>query len=173
MKDFKVSVFVISFLICLVTKAQIKYAGKVEAGYSVFLIRTLIVKAGPNWKGYNLDKCQNGKGFSVINGLSFFKNKIGIGMGVSYLNFEGISGVATFGEIEYLPSKSPLSPIINARLGLSRIWNQYQNGTETTFFGINAGLNYKIKNKVGIYLSTGIDITQQSFLLPIKSGIRF
>jgi hypothetical protein len=173
MKIIKSTVVVLLLLFSMLAKAQIKYAGKIEAGVQIFSIRTVIVKAGLGWRGYNLDEKQNGSVISTINGVSVFKQKLNIGMGVSYLNFEGINGVATFGEMEYLPSKGQLTPVFNIRIGLSRIWNQYDNGKETAFTEFTSGLNYRLKNKMGIYVLTGASFTQQALFLPLKLGLRF
>jgi hypothetical protein len=173
MKIIKSTFVVLLILFSMLAKAQIKYAGKIEAGVLSYNRRTVTIEPGLGWRGYNLDEKQNGSVISTINGVSVFKQKLNIGMGVSYLNFEGINGVASFGEMEFLPPKSQLTPVFNIRIGLSRIWNQYDNGKETAFTEFTSGLNYRLKNKMGIYVLTGASFTQQALFLPLKLGLRF
>lgn len=157
----------------LVTKAQVTYSGRIETGYQHYLFRAITVDPGPGWKGYNLDEKQNGYSFTTSNGLAFAKRKLFTGIGLGYLNFEGIEGISIFGDFEYSPLKSKLTPIFNLRPGYSHIWNQYKNGTGTMHTEFGLGVNYKMKERFGIYLKSGILITQQSFIIPITLGFRF
>jgi hypothetical protein len=99
------------------TKAQTSYSGRIETGYMNYLFRTITVEPGPNWKGYNLNNWQNGFNFNSINGVTFQDRKLFTGIGAGYSNFDGIDGVAIFGDFEYLPLKKRLTPILNLRLG--------------------------------------------------------
>jgi hypothetical protein len=58
-------------------------------------------------------------------------------------------------------------------LGYNHIWNQYEGGTGAVHTEFGVGINYKIKEKFGLYIKSGILITQQSFLLPITLGFRY
>lgn len=89
------------------------------------------------------------------------------------MNYEGIEGISIFGDFEYSPLKNILTPLFNFRLGYNHIWNQYESGTRTMHTEFSIGLNYKIKEKLGVYIKSGLLITQQSFLLPITLGFRF
>lgn len=157
----------------LFAEAQISYSGRIETGYQHYLFRTLTVDPGPNWKGYNLDKKQNGFNFTTSNGLAFAKRKLYTGIGLGYLNYEGIEGISIFGDFEYLPLKNRLTPLFNLRLGYNHIWNQYDGGTGTMQTEFGLGINYKMKEKLGVYTKSGLVITQQSFLVPITLGFRF
>ena len=94
--------------------SQIDYFGKVETGYLRFQYTTIQIDPGPNWKGYNLNKEQSGIDLNLINGVSF-KNKFFTGLGIGYLNFEGINGFSVFSDFEYLPLKTKFTPLINLR----------------------------------------------------------
>lgn len=155
----------------LVAKAQINYAGKFEAGYMKFQYHTVQVDPGPDWKGNYLN--DNGIDINFINGLSFANKKIFTGIGLGYLNFVGTNGVSVFADIEYLPLKTKITPLLNVKLGYDHIWNQYHGGTGTMHTEFGVGLNYKMTEKFGLYLKSGMLYTQQSFLIPITVGFRY
>jgi hypothetical protein len=81
-------------------KAQMNYSGRARTGYQHYAFRTITVDPEPNWKGYNLDEKQNGFNFTTVNGLAFKNRKLFTGIGLGYLNFEGINGVSIFGALE-------------------------------------------------------------------------
>ena len=155
----------------MVAKAQINYSGKFEAGYMRFQNNTVQVDPGPDWKGYYLN--DNGIDINFINGLTFLNNKIFTGLGLGYLNFEGANGVSVFADLEYLPFKTKLTPLLNVKLGYDHIWNQYDGGTGTMHTEFCIGLNYKLTEKFGLYLKSGMLYTQQSLLIPITFGFRY
>ena len=157
----------------LTTKAQPVYSGRIETGYQHYLLRTLTVDPGPGWKGYNLDNRQNGFNFTSVNGFRFADKKLFTGIGLGYLNFQGINGISAFGDIEYIPLKNIFSPLLNLKLGYDHIWNQYAGGTGTMHTEFGLGLNYKLNDKFGIYIKSGILITQQSFFIPMTLGFRY
>ena len=165
----------IIFLIWLpiVTEAQVRYSGRIETGYQQYFFRTITVDPGPNWKGYNLDEKQNGFNITSSNGLTFANGKLFTGIGLGYLNYEGIDGISIFGDLEYLPLKNKLTPLFNLRLGYNHIWNQYEGGRGTMHTEFGLGLNYRLSEKFGIYIKTGMLLTQQSFLIPITLGFRY
>lgn len=151
--------------------SQIKYSGKVETGYLKFIGNTLTVDAGPDWRGYYLED-ENGFDFNFINGIKL-KNKIFTGIGIGYSNFEGKDALSVHADIEYVPLKHQLSPLLNIKLGYSHLWNQYENGTGSMLFEMGAGLNYKVSENTAIYAKSGFLITQQAFLIPLRLGFRF
>jgi len=122
-------------------------------------------KVAEIWKEYGVD-------FSIINGIDF-KNKLFAGIGLGYLNFEGVNGFSIFSDFEYLPITTRLTPLINLKLGYSHIWNQYENGTGTGLGEFCVGLNYKLIEKMDVYAKSGFTMTHQSLLIPIKLGFRF
>lgn len=166
-----ISSVVLIFMLCVSEGyAQNSYSLKVETGYLNFR-RTLIdVDPGPNWKGYYL-RGDDGIDVNVINGISFNK-KVFVGVGIGYLNFKGVEGLAVFSDFEYLPLKSRLTPLINLRFGYSHLWNQYENGTGDGTGELGLGFNYKITDKVHIYAKSGFLISQQALLYPLRIGIR-
>jgi hypothetical protein len=151
--------------------SQINYSLKAETGFLKYQFNTIQVDPGPNWKGYYLDE-ENGIVLNIVNGIDF-KNKLFAGIGIGYLNFEGINGVSVFSDFEYLPFKTRLTPLINLKIGYSHIWNQYENGTGTGLGEFCLGLNYRLTEKIDIYTKSGFTMTQQSLLIPIRLGIRF
>jgi hypothetical protein len=96
--------------------AQISYALRVETGLLLFQYTTVDVDPGPNWKGHSLNEKQNGFAFDIINGISIQK-KLLVGVGIGYLNFEGIHGYSLYGDLQYVPLKSRLSPLISLKVG--------------------------------------------------------
>lgn len=152
--------------------AQIRYSGRLEAGYLPYLARTLTVDPGPNWKGYPLKSNQNGIELSAINGVRF-KEKLFIGAGVGYLNYQGLSGYSIFGNVEYLVTRKKLSPLLNFRAGSSKIYNQYENGSTTGTLAFNFGLNYKATKKINLNLQGGIAFAFGASFTPIRFGIGF
>ncbi|MBX3164643.1 MAG: hypothetical protein KF900_09180 [Bacteroidetes bacterium] len=165
--------FILLLVSTLETKAQISYFGRIESGYQHYVFRPVRVDPVHGWKGYNLDEKQNGFSVTFVNGLSFADRKLFTGIGLGYLNFEGINGVSVFGDFEYLPLKNKLTPLFNLKLGYNHIWNQYEGGTGTMHTEFGLGLNYTLKEKFGIYIKSGILITQQSLLIPITLGFRY
>lgn len=151
--------------------SQINYSIKAEAGFLKNQNNTIQVDPGPDWKGYNLYE-ENGIAFNIINGIDL-KNKLFAGIGIGYLNFEGINGLSVFTDFEYLPLKTRLTPLINLKIGYSHIWNQYENGTGTGLGEFLLGLNFRLTEKIDIYVKSGFTMTQQSLLTPFRLGIRF
>ena len=145
--------------------AQISYSVKAETGFLKYQNNTVQIDPGPNWKGYNLYE-ENGIDLNIVNGLEF-NNRVFAGIGLGYLNFEGISGLSVFSDLEYLPLKTRMTPLINLKIGYSHIWNQYENGTGTALGELCLGLNYRLSEKTGIYTKLGVSMTQQSFLIQI------
>ena len=165
-----------SALICIAfgikISAQTDYSVKIESGYLNFKSTLIDVDPGPNWKGYNLNEEQNGIDLNIINGISF-NNKFFTGIGIGYVNFEKTNGLSIFTDFEYIPLKTKISPITNTRIGYNHIWNQYENGTGSVLFELGGGIRYKMTEKLNMYLQSGILITQQSFFVPIRLGIKF
>ncbi|MEQ9064884.1 MAG: hypothetical protein RIE58_11975 [Vicingaceae bacterium] len=161
----------IAILIANQGYSQINYSIKAETGFLKYQFNTVKIDPGPNWKGYYLDE-KNGVDINIINGLDF-KNKIFTGIGLGYLNFEGVSGFSIFSDFEYLPLTSRLAPLFNLKIGYSHIWNQYENGTGTGLGELYLGLNFRLTDNIDIYAKSGFSITQQSLLTPIRFGIRF
>ncbi|MFW6225013.1 MAG: hypothetical protein ACOC4B_01980 [Bacteroidota bacterium] len=151
--------------------AQINYSMKAETGFLIYQYNMVDVDPGPNWKGYYLDE-ENGIDFYIVNGVDV-NNKLFAGIGIGYLNFDGINGLSVFSDFEYLPLRTRLKPLINLKIGYSRIWNQYENGTGTGLGEFCAGLNYRLTEKLDIYAKSGYTMTQESLLIPIKLGVRF
>lgn len=89
------------------------------------------------------------------------------------MNFEVTNGISLYSDFEYLPFKTKLSPLFNIKIGYSHIWNQYENGTGTGLTEFGLGLNFRINQKLDLYTKSGILLTQQSFLIPFKIGMRF
>lgn len=151
--------------------AQSAYALKIEVGYLKYQYNTIQVEPGPGWKGYNLEDV-NGIDINVINGISI-KEKLFAGVGLGYLNFQGIHGFSVYSDFEYLPLNTKLNLLINLKIGYSHVWNQYENGTGTALVEPGLGLNYTLSPNLGIYIKTGFLITQQSLIWPIRLGFRF
>lgn len=151
--------------------AQVKYSGKVETGYLKFIGNTIDVDPGPDWKGYHIED-ENGIDLNLVNGI-ILKNKIFAGIGLGYLNFDGTEGFSIFTDFEYLPLKSRLTPLINMKIGYNHICNQYENGTGSVQFEMGGGLGFKLTESTRIYLQSGFLMTQQSFLIPLRLGLRF
>ena len=151
--------------------SQTNYSIKAETGFLKYQFNTITVDPGPNWKGYNLNG-QNGVDFNIINGVDF-NNKFFVGIGLGYLNFEGVNGLSIFSDFEYLLLKTRLTPLINLKIGYSHIWNQYEKGTGTGLGELCFGLNFRLTKKIDIYAKSGFTMAQQSLLIPISLGIRF
>lgn len=171
MKGIRLIIGLISMLIVNQGYSQINYSIKAETGFLKYQFNTIQVDPGPNWKGYNLDG-ENGVDLNIINGFDFH-NKLFAGIGLGYLNFEGINGLSIFSDFEYLPLKTRLTPLINLKIGYSHIWNKYENGIRTGLGELCLGLNFRLTERIDIYTKSGFSMTQQSLLIPIKFGIRF
>ena len=151
--------------------SQINFSIKTETGFLKYQYRTTYVNPAPNWRGYGLYE-DNGIDLNIINGMKL-KNRLFVGIGIGYLNFEGVSGFSIFSDVEYLPLKTRLTPLINLKIGYSHLWNQYEHGTGTGLGEFCMGLNYRLTKKMDIYAKTGFIRTQGSSLTPINLGFRF
>jgi len=170
----RIELFIIGLITILTVNqgySQINYSIKAETGFLKYQNNTIQVDPGPDWKGYNLYE-KNGIDFNVINSIHF-KNKLFAGIGIGYLNFEGINGVSVFSDFEYIPLKTRLTPLINLRVGYSHLWNQYENGTGTLLGEFGLGLNFRLTEKFDLYTKSGFLMTQQSLIIPIRIGLRF
>lgn len=170
----KTTHFIIELIVMLIFNhgySQMNYSVKVETGFLKYQFNTVNVDPGPNWKGYNLEG-ENGIDLNVINGIDF-KNKWFIGIGLGYLNFEGLNGLSMFSDFEYLPLKTRLTPLVNLKFGYSHLWNQYENGTGAGLAELCFGINFKLTERLDIYTKSGFLINQQSMLIPTRFGIRF
>lgn len=94
--------FVLIIAILLITGfksyTQIQYSMKFETGYLIFKRHTIQIDPGPGWKGYNL-KGHDGCNLNVINGIKF-NDKIFVGVGIGYSNFNGSSGISAYSDLE-------------------------------------------------------------------------
>lgn len=152
--------------------SQNEYSGKIEAGFLKFGSTTVNVDPGPDWQGYNLNEQQNGLDLNFINGIKF-GNRFYAGVGVGYLNFEGIHGLSVFSDFEYFFANSRLAPFINLRIGYNHIYNQYENGNGSGLGELGLGLSYRISDRYSLYWKSGILVSQQSLLFPVRMGFRF
>ncbi|WP_282038620.1 hypothetical protein [Saccharicrinis aurantiacus] len=164
---------IMSFSVCIVSQgySQINHSIKLDAGFLKYQYNTVQVDPGENWKGYYLNE-ENGVDFNIVNSLEY-NHKLFVGIGLGYLNFEGINGVSIFSDFEYLPLKTRFSPLVNLKIGYSQIWNQYENGTGTVLVELCCGFNYRLTEKLDFFTKIGIAATQQSMLMPIRLGIRY
>ncbi len=159
------------FLIVSRGYSQVEYAMKVEAGFLKYRFNTIDVDPGLNWKGYYLDG-ENGVDLNIINGIKY-KGRLYAGVGIGYLNFEGMSGFSVFSDFEYLPLKKRLTPLINLKIGYGHVWNQYENGTGTALGEIGLGLNFRLSDSLNTYIKSGFLLTQQSLFVPLRIGFWF
>jgi hypothetical protein len=170
-KTLLISVLICSF-INAPAQSQIKYIGKVEVGYHIFLSRPVKYDVGEGWLGYQLGGKPNGVDLSLVNGVSF-KNNLRLGLGVSYLNYEGINGYSIFGDLEYAATGGKMYPVFNFKSGRSHINNQYQNGATETFIDLSGGIEHKVGKKLCLQYKAGFRVVHQSIFLPIRIGARF
>jgi hypothetical protein len=172
---FSFTLFLFLTIVSFTAYCQAEYSAKVETGFLKYRYQLVQydLDPGSDWKGYYLDNEQDGIDLNLVNGVSFFENRFFTGVGIGYQNFEGINGITVFGDIEYLPLKSKLTPLLNIKAGYDHIWNQYEGGTGTAFGEFAAGVSYKLTEKLNIYLKSGILFTQQSSLIPIRIGLGF
>lgn len=161
--------------ISLSALSQSRYSGKIETGFLKYRYQLVQYDIDPesDWKGYYLEDEPDGIDLNLVYGFAFFENRLFTGAGLGYQNFEGISGITVFSDIDYVPLKSKLSPLVNIKIGYDHIWNQYEGGTGTAFGEFTAGINYKLNEKLHIYIKSGILFTQQSSLIPFRIGVRF
>ncbi|MFW6389386.1 MAG: hypothetical protein ACOCZI_02005 [Marinilabiliaceae bacterium] len=162
------------FLFLITTSAgyaQIDYSLKVETGCIQFIYNSLDVDPGPDWKGYYLED-DDGMDISLINGI-MYADRFFAGIGTGYSNFEGMDGLSVFADFDYLPLKTRLSPLLNAKFGYHHLWNQYENGTGTASGNLALGINFRVSRHFDIYAKGGIMLSQQAFLFPLRLGARF
>lgn len=150
--------------------SQTLFSLKAETGFLYYRFNSIEIESEPGWKGYNLQD-QNGFDVNFINGMKL-SDLVSAGLGIAYMNFEGMPGCAVFSDLELSPFERRWSPFVDLRFGYSHIWNQYDMGTVTTLAEISAGISYRIKDNLNIYLKMGFLNTQQSILIPIRIGIK-
>ncbi|SDE17444.1 hypothetical protein [Pedobacter soli] len=171
----KKTLLVCGLIYCFVNsqaQSPIKYTAKVEAGYHLFLSRPLKIDAVDGGIGYQLGGKPNGLDLSLVNGISLKRN-VRLGLGISYLNYEGINGFSVFGDFDYVIIKASLAPVFNLKLGSSHINNQYVNGSTVAFVDFSGGVEHKVGEKLSIQYKAGFRFVHQSIFLPIRIGARF
>ena len=166
-----ITVLMISFL-TLDLSSQIDYKVKADFSYLNYIGRTIRIDPSPDWNGYYLNDGQHGKALSLVNGLQF-NEFFFLGIGASYLDFQGTKGHAIFGEMEFSSEKTGIRPLFGVKGGYSHINNHYENGTSTGMIELSGGLTYRINQMFKMQLQTGIMFTQQIVFLPIRIGINF
>jgi|SRR6056297_152055 len=167
----KIYLLILLGFITLIGYSQADYQRKIESGNLNYQFHIIDVEPGLNWQGYYLDG-ENGIDFNLINGIEF-KDRLFTGLGAGYLNFEGIEGFSVFADFQFLPFDTKLQPLANIKIGYNHIWNQYKNGTGSALGEFGLGINYRITEKMEIYLQSGFLITQQSLLIPLRLGLKF
>jgi hypothetical protein len=172
-----IRLFTTVLLLCCfasIASAQGHYYKKVEVNYLNYQTATAqydIPDSG--WLGPPLNNGKNGMGLSLSNGIGIFSNKIAIGLGLGYLNFEGVNGLSLFGELELRPIDESFAPFATIKIGYSHIWNQYLDGNGSLLSDFEGGLLYKISPQKLVYIKTGILFTQESSFIPISAGFVF
>jgi hypothetical protein len=169
MKTTLILLFVLSSFLSI---GQREYSGKIEVGYLKYGTMFIKVDPGPNWKGNYLNNEQNAVDINLTNGIRFNK-KTFTGLGLGYLNFEGIHGFTAFANVERVLMPFKISPIFGFKLGYNHIWNQYENGTGTSFFQLGIGMNYRIFEKYNLSIKTGFQLMQMAILIPVNVGFSF
>lgn len=166
-----ITLLMISFL-TLDLSGQIDYKVKADFSYLNFIGRTIQIDPGPDWNGYYLNDGQHGKALSLVNGLQF-NEFFFLGIGASYLDFQGTKGYGLFGEMEFSSEKTGIRPLFGIKGGYSHINNHYENGTSTGMIELSGGLSYKINQRFKMQLQSGIMFTQQVVFVPMRIGINF
>jgi len=151
---------------------QIDYKVKTDFTYLNYIGRTISIDPSPEWNGYYLNDGQHGKAFSFVNGL-LFKDFFFLGIGASYLDFQGIKGHAIYGETEFSSEKPGIRPLFGVKGGYTHINNHYEDGTSTAMMELNGGLSYRINQRFKMQLQTGILFMQQVVFVPIRISINF
>jgi hypothetical protein len=168
----KVIITILFSLISLMSIGQKEYSGKIEVGYLKYGGTFIKVDPGPGWEGNYLNNEQNGIDLNITNGIRFNKRTF-TGVGLGYLNFEGIHGLTAFVNAERVLMPFKISPLIGVKLGYNHIWNQYNNGTGTSFLQLGIGVNYSISEKYDLSIKTGIQLMQMAVLIPVNVGFGF
>jgi hypothetical protein len=169
MKAILILLFILSSFLSI---GQREYSGKIEFGYLKYQTQFIKVDPGPNWKGNYLNSSQNGIDINVTNGIRFNK-KTFTGIGLGYLNLEGIHGFTAFVHVERVLMPLKISPLLGFKLGYNHIWNQYENGTGTAFLQFGVGVNYRISEKYDLSVKTGFQLMQMALLVPVHLGFSF
>ena len=142
----------------------------VDFGHLAYRFNTVDVDPGPNWKGHYLS---NKDGFDIkVNGGLILKERYNLGVGLSYMNFEGANGLGSYADfcVAILKNRK-FTPIVYWNVGYSHLWNQYAGGTGTFLSDLGLRMQYQISPKLGIQASTGLFNTQQSFIRPYRIGM--
>jgi hypothetical protein len=169
----KIIIGILVSIIAANAYSQCRHALKFETGYLYYLDHTITIDSeDPDWKGYKLNGRQNGIDFNIINGISFREHYMA-GIGLGYLNFEGIHGAAVFADLEYAPLKRKISPVLNIKAGYNHIWNQYETGSGSALGEIGAGIKYKVTDNISVHIQAGVLRTQQAQFFPLRLGLGF
>ncbi len=164
----KIICLVLLFISSFNIHAQITKELKLETGYSFYRYRLVYVEPGPDWKGYNIRNKSDGMDINLVYGFKW-KQVVFTGIGLGYVNYNGINGYTFFGETLVYPLKTKIKPQLGVRFGLNHIDNQYVNGSTTSLLEFNYGFNFPI-NRFKITLSSAFSFTQQVFFVPVRLG---
>ncbi len=152
----------------LPAQSQIKYTGKVEAGYQFHLAMFLKDSPADEVQYHWWDGLQDGIDVSFVNGISL-RNNLRFGVGISYLNYKQGNGYAVFGDMEFVATKNKVSPVVNLKIGKSYV----NNIADNNFIDISGGVEHKVGQKLSLQYKTGLRFVHNSMFLPIRIGVRF
>jgi hypothetical protein len=152
---------------------KVKFESTASFGTFSYFVALVMVKPGPNWKGYYLPR-EPGTGILLTstNGISVYEN-FHFGAGVSYANIRGTSGLMIFGDIRADFSKKPFSMFLYINPGYSHFWNQYEGGTDTGMFDFGIGGRHIIFGKSKVLFSIGLLSMQMNSYISAKLGYTF
>jgi hypothetical protein len=156
------------------TATDVRHYFRVEGCYQKYFVRTLQVDAEPDWQGYQLNNKQNGRSVNLSWGWDF-DERILLGLGAGYINYEGIDGIQMFSEVNFFVSNVHINPYLGFRAGYSHIWNQYENGSGSFSGSFLAGIQFILGDcrVFKFYLQSGLQYTHQALFVPVTLGLQF
>ena len=159
------------FILPFISIAQVKYSGRVEYS-SLRYIGPLVRYETDRGDPYYMDERVNGKEINLVNGINL-KDRVFMGIGISYLDFAKIKGFSTTLDLEYRVLKTKLSPLLNFRFGTNYLKNQYDVHKSAVMGGPDIGFSYKPFKMLSFYAKTGFVITHNVGFFTTRGGIQF
>lgn len=171
MQTSRIQVFILFWVVVpVMASAQTSYFLTLETGWLAYQYNAVDTDIGPGWKGDYLNG-QDGFAFDFVNGV-IVRKKLFMGAGIGYLNFEGVHGYSVYGDIRHVLLTTRIAPLVGIKAGYSHIWNQYEGGTRTGLVELLGGVRFQMGNTREIYITSGICLVQQAFVIPLRVGLQ-
>lgn len=155
-------IFIISFSLQAQVQKKLELGGWLYGRYTDVNYNRLFLKE-------DYEPTSNGVGTTFVTGYRM--QQLFLGVGVGYYQYAKTQGLALSTEIEWLPLKGKISPLLLLRVGYSVFWNQQREQTLYDFYETGIGVQYHTVFS-DLYLRVGVLNIQKIDYYGITFGAR-